>query len=38
MRFGGAMLVTVGVLLLSGAWDAMVQSLQSWVTGYEPPV
>jgi cytochrome c-type biogenesis protein len=38
MRLGGAMLVTVGVLLLTGAWDSMVQSTQSWVSGFEPPV
>jgi cytochrome c-type biogenesis protein len=38
MRLGGAMLVTVGVLLLTGAWDSMVQSMQSWVTGFETPV
>jgi cytochrome c-type biogenesis protein len=38
MRLGGAMLVTVGVLLLTGAWEAMVQSMQSWVSGFEPPV
>jgi cytochrome c-type biogenesis protein len=38
MRLGGAMLVAVGVLLLTGAWDSMVQSMQSWVTGYETPV
>jgi cytochrome c-type biogenesis protein len=38
MRLGGAMLVTVGVLLLTGVWDSMVQSMQSWITGVEPPV
>jgi cytochrome c-type biogenesis protein len=38
MRLGGAMLVTVGVLLLTGVWDSWVQSMQSWLTGVEPPV
>ena len=28
MRFGGAMLVAVGVLLVTGWWDAMVQWIQ----------
>jgi cytochrome c-type biogenesis protein len=37
-RLGGAMLVVVGVLLLTGAWDRMVADLQTWVTGYVPPV
>jgi cytochrome c-type biogenesis protein len=38
MRLGGAMLVTVGVLLLTGVWDAWVQSIQSWLTSVETPV
>ena len=38
MRFGGAMLVAVGVLVLTGAWDSMVQSMQSWMPGFETPV
>jgi len=38
MRLGGAMLVTVGILLLTGVWDSMVQSMQSWLTGFETPV
>jgi cytochrome c-type biogenesis protein len=38
MRLGGAMLVVVGILLLTGVWDSMVQSLQSWLTGFETPV
>lgn len=37
-RVGGAMLVVVGVLLLTGAWDKMIAHLQIWVTGYVPPV
>jgi cytochrome c-type biogenesis protein len=38
MRLGGAMLVTVGVLLLTGVWDSMVQSMQTWLPGFETPV
>lgn len=38
MRFGGAMLVAVGVLLLTGAWDTMIASMRGWVTGFEPVV
>jgi cytochrome c-type biogenesis protein len=38
MRLGGAMLVTVGVLMLTGIWTSMVQDLQSWVGGYVLPV
>jgi cytochrome c-type biogenesis protein len=38
MRFGGAMLVAVGILLLTGVWDSMVQSMQSWLAGFETPV
>jgi cytochrome c-type biogenesis protein len=34
MRLGGAMLVTVGVLLLSGAWDSLV----AWMQGEVGPV
>jgi len=34
MRLGGAMLVTVGILLLSGAWDSLV----AWMQGEVGPV
>ncbi|KRV50910.1 cytochrome C biogenesis protein ResC [Wenjunlia vitaminophila] len=30
MRIGGGMLVTVGVLLVTGAWDGIVNDLQVW--------
>ncbi len=30
MRAGGAMLVVVGVLLVTGVWDSMVVDLQTW--------
>ena len=38
MRLGGAMLVTVGVLLLSGAWDSMVAWMQIQVGTVDTPV
>lgn len=33
-RFGGAMLVVVGVLLVSGIWDGLVVRLQVWASQY----
>jgi cytochrome c-type biogenesis protein len=38
MGFGGAMLVTVGVLLLSGEWASMVAWMQGQVGPVDPPV
>lgn len=37
-RLGGAMLVTVGVLLLTGAWDSMVVWMQTQVGPVDTPV
>ncbi|MGI8701542.1 MAG: cytochrome c biogenesis CcdA family protein [Nocardioidaceae bacterium] len=37
-RLGGAMLVTVGVLLLTGAWDSMVVWMQTELGPVNPPV
>ena len=34
MRFGGGMLVLVGLLLVTGAWDAMIVHMRSWVGDY----
>jgi len=34
MRFGGAMLVTVGVLLLTGLWETLVFDLRQWASGF----
>ncbi|MDO9379304.1 MAG: cytochrome c biogenesis protein CcdA [Nocardioidaceae bacterium] len=31
---GGGMLVAVGLLLVTGAWDALVFDLRQWVSGY----
>jgi cytochrome c-type biogenesis protein len=35
MRAGGIMLIALGVLLVTGAWSAMVASMQSWIYGFE---
>ena len=37
-RFGGAMLVVVGLLLLTGWWELWVAELRGWVIGFETPV
>jgi cytochrome c-type biogenesis protein len=37
-RLGGALLVTVGVLLVSGAWFSLMGRLQGVVTGFEPVI
>ena len=34
MRTGGAMLVVIGLLLVTGAWDQLVEQLQVWVNGF----
>lgn len=38
MRIGGGMLVAVGLLLLTGVWDDMVISMQSWSANFTPGV
>lgn len=38
MRLGGAMLVAVGVLLLTGAWGSLTADLRSWVSNFVPVV
>jgi cytochrome c-type biogenesis protein len=37
-RIGGAMLIAVGVLLLTGAWSTLVGDLQSAINSYVPAV
>jgi cytochrome c-type biogenesis protein len=37
-RVGGVMLVTIGVLLATGAWGQLVGHLQGLVTGFEPVI
>ncbi|MEV0962634.1 MULTISPECIES: cytochrome c biogenesis CcdA family protein [unclassified Streptomyces] len=35
MRIGGGMMIATGVLLLTGAWDILVQEMQSWSQGFQ---
>jgi cytochrome c-type biogenesis protein len=37
-RFGGAMLVVVGVLLLTGEWAKLIAHLQDWTAGFGTPI
>ena len=37
-RFGGAMLVAVGLLLMTGWWELWVAELRGWIVGFEAPV
>lgn len=34
MRIGGIMMIATGVLLLTGAWDRLVQDMQTWSNGF----
>ncbi|MEU0282618.1 cytochrome c biogenesis CcdA family protein [Streptomyces sp. NPDC088147] len=34
MRIGGAMMILTGLALLTGAWDSLVQSMQTWTNGF----
>ncbi|MFE0652249.1 cytochrome c biogenesis CcdA family protein [Streptomyces sp. NPDC059534] len=34
MRIGGVMMIVTGVLLLTGAWDSMVATMQGWSSGF----
>jgi cytochrome c-type biogenesis protein len=34
-RFGGLMLIAVGLLLVTGVWDQWVGELRGWVSGYQ---
>ncbi|MER7519321.1 cytochrome c biogenesis protein CcdA [Streptomyces sp. NPDC126499] len=34
MRIGGGMMILTGVLLLTGAWDSMVSTMQGWSSGF----
>lgn len=38
MRIGGLMMVTVGVLLVSGLWDQLMSRLLVWVAGFRPVI
>ncbi|GAA4561946.1 cytochrome c biogenesis CcdA family protein [Planotetraspora kaengkrachanensis] len=37
-RVGGAMLVCVGLLLVTGIWGDLIAGLQGWVGGFEPVI
>lgn len=37
-RVGGVMLIAVGVLLVTGAWDALIGDLRGWIGPVEAPV
>lgn len=34
MRIGGSMMILTGVLILTGAWDRLVQEMQTWSNGF----
>ncbi|MEU3746764.1 MULTISPECIES: cytochrome c biogenesis CcdA family protein [Streptomyces] len=34
MRIGGGMMIVTGILLLTGAWDDMVATMQGWSSGF----
>jgi cytochrome c-type biogenesis protein len=34
MRFGGAMLIVLGILLVSGLWGDLTSLLQGWIDGF----
>ncbi|GGT31121.1 cytochrome C biogenesis protein CcdA [Streptomyces purpureus] len=34
MRIGGVMMIATGLLLLTGVWDTLVQTMQSWADGF----
>ncbi|MDN3295593.1 cytochrome c biogenesis protein CcdA [Streptomyces ficellus] len=35
MRIGGGMMIATGLLLLTGAWDTLVQDMQGWSNGFQ---
>ncbi|WP_449064284.1 cytochrome c biogenesis CcdA family protein [Planomonospora algeriensis] len=37
-RVGGAMLVTVGLLLVTGLWGELVAAMQVWIGGFQPVI
>ncbi|MEU0042799.1 cytochrome c biogenesis CcdA family protein [Streptomyces werraensis] len=38
MRTGGALLVLVGLLQVSGVWSQMINAMQGWIAGYQLPL
>ncbi|GAA3109577.1 cytochrome c biogenesis CcdA family protein [Streptosporangium carneum] len=37
-RVGGAMLVAVGLLLVTGLWGELIATMQGWISGFEPVI
>ncbi|GAA3423352.1 cytochrome c biogenesis protein CcdA [Streptosporangium nondiastaticum] len=37
-RVGGAMLVAVGLLLVTGLWSGLIATMQTWIGGFEPVI
>ncbi|MEU0396304.1 cytochrome c biogenesis CcdA family protein [Streptomyces sp. NPDC006208] len=35
IRIGGGMMIATGLLLLTGAWDSLVQEMQGWAQGFQ---
>jgi cytochrome c-type biogenesis protein len=35
MRIGGGLLIVLGVMLVTGAWTALIASMQGWIYGFE---
>ncbi|MFD6414725.1 cytochrome c biogenesis CcdA family protein [Streptomyces sp. NPDC060194] len=38
LRAGGLMMIAVGLLLLTGVWDTLVQSMQVWTADFTPGI
>ena len=38
MRLGGALLVVIGLMLVTGFWNTLVTHLQTWITTYDLPL
>ncbi|MGI8887966.1 MAG: cytochrome c biogenesis CcdA family protein [Nocardioidaceae bacterium] len=38
MRFGGAMMITVGVLMVTGGWSWLIIEARSWIAGFNVAV
>lgn len=36
--FGGGMLIVVGIMLVTGSWDSLVNEMRNWFPGFEPAV
>ncbi|WP_327344088.1 cytochrome c biogenesis CcdA family protein [Streptomyces europaeiscabiei] len=38
LRIGGGMMITIGLLMLTGAWDRIIQEMQVWTAGFTPGI